>query len=308
MQKKILVVVLAGILATACLVVVIVRVLGPRGAPQDMGPASPKSIYEETSQLINRGDYASAIKNLTAIVEKYPDTERAEAALFALGSVYEKRGELLRAKEMLEKIVEKFSASGSVEKARSELDRVNIKILFSPLPDLDSITYEVKPGDSLSKIAKMYNTTVELLMKANNLKDGTIKAGRKLKVCTRKFSIAVDKAQNILTLKSDGKVLKTYQVATGINNSSPVGTFKIVNKVVDPVWYSQNAVVPAGSPKNILGSRWMGITQPGYGIHGSTDPSSIGKQATAGCVRMHNSDVEELYAIIPVGTEVVIQD
>jgi lipoprotein-anchoring transpeptidase ErfK/SrfK len=52
----------------------------------------------------------------------------------------------------------------------------------------------------------------------------------------------------------------------------------------------------------------MGISHPGYGIHGSTDPSSIGKQATAGCVRMHNRDVEELYAIVPVGTEVVIED
>ena len=52
----------------------------------------------------------------------------------------------------------------------------------------------------------------------------------------------------------------------------------------------------------------MGISQQGYGIHGTTDPASIGAQVTAGCVRMSNPEVEELYAIVPEGTEVVIVD
>ena len=66
------------------------------------------------------------------------------------------------------------------------------------------------------------------------------------------------------------------------------------------------AVVPPDSPKNILGSRWMGISEPGYGIHGTRDPDSIGQAVTAGCVRMLNEDVEELYAIVPIGTEIAI--
>ena len=52
----------------------------------------------------------------------------------------------------------------------------------------------------------------------------------------------------------------------------------------------------------------MGIDVPGYGIHGTTEPESIGYQATEGCVRMHNSDVEELFTIVPPGTEVIIVD
>lgn len=67
-------------------------------------------------------------------------------------------------------------------------------------------------------------------------------------------------------------------------------------------------MVPFGDPKNILGSRWMGISHPGYGIHGTTEPGSIGKNVTAGCVRLKNEDVEELYSIVPEGTEVVIVD
>ena len=67
-------------------------------------------------------------------------------------------------------------------------------------------------------------------------------------------------------------------------------------------------VIPADSPDNILGSRWMGFDLPGYGIHGTTEPESIGKSCTQGCVRMLNSEVEELYDIVPVGTEVTILD
>jgi lipoprotein-anchoring transpeptidase ErfK/SrfK len=66
--------------------------------------------------------------------------------------------------------------------------------------------------------------------------------------------------------------------------------------------------VPADSPKNILGSRWLGLSEKSYGIHGTTEPQSIGRQVTSGCVRMRNSDVEELYQIVPEGTEVVIID
>ncbi|MCX5714227.1 MAG: L,D-transpeptidase [Candidatus Omnitrophica bacterium] len=63
-----------------------------------------------------------------------------------------------------------------------------------------------------------------------------------------------------------------------------------------------------GSADNLLGTRWLGIDLPGYGIHGTVDPSSLGKQVTQGCVRMANSDAEELYSIVPTGTEVTIVD
>ena len=58
----------------------------------------------------------------------------------------------------------------------------------------------------------------------------------------------------------------------------------------------------------VLGTRWMGFDITGYGIHGTTEPDKIGQQVTAGCVRMRNEEVEELYTLIPVGTEVTIQD
>ncbi len=160
------------------------------------------------------------------------------------------------------------------------------------------------------KISRQFKTTPELIMKSNNLSNDRIAVGRKIKVWTAPFSIVVDKSQNTLLLKSAEEVIKTYVVSTGVNNSTPVGNFKIVNKIPNPPWFKPGAEkpIPASSPENILGSRWMGFDLSGYGIHGTTQPGSLGRQATQGCVRMSNSDVEEVYTIISVGTEVTIID
>ncbi|MCX5711312.1 MAG: L,D-transpeptidase family protein [Candidatus Omnitrophica bacterium] len=166
----------------------------------------------------------------------------------------------------------------------------------------------MKPGDTLTRIAREFKTTPELIAKSNNLTDSKIIPGRKIKVWSAPFSILVDKSQNTLTLKSDEEVIKVYIVSTGKNNSTPVGTYKITNKLVNPTWFKSGAVIPAGSTDNVLGTRWMGFDLAGYGIHGTTEPQNLGKQVTAGCVRLGNPDVEELYTIIPVGTEVTIVD
>ena len=209
---------------------------------------------------------------------------------------------------MYRTLLEKFPESPLVPKTQERLGNVNVSLLFSPIvTDLDT-TYEVKPGDSLGKIAKASHTTVEFLRRANGLKGDVIRPSQTLKVPKGHFSIVVDKSQNQLLLTEDNRFIKTYTVATGKDNSTPAGTFKIVNRLPNPVWYKQHAVVPPDSPENILGTRWLGIDKPGYGIHGSVDPEAMGKQVTAGCVRMRNPDVEELFDIVPVGTDVTIVD
>ena len=191
---------------------------------------------------------------------------------------------------------------------QKKLEAINIKLLFSPALTPRSMSYQIKPGDTLSKIAKTFNTTVELIKKSNGIPNDKILPGRDIKVWNAPFTILVDKSQNILILKTDEEVIKTYIVSTGTDNSTPVGNFKITTKLVNPTWFKAGAVVPADSPENILGSRWMGFNLAGYGIHGTTEPEELGKQVTHGCVRMSNSDVEELYTIVPIGTEVTIVD
>jgi len=230
------------------------------------------------------------------------------SSLVAAAKSLEMAGSLLEAKEAYQKLVNNFSNSGEVMNWQKKVESLNIKLLFSSAITERSILYEIKPGDTLTKIAKEYKTTTDLIMKSNNLSDDKILPGRKIKVWTAPFGIAVDKSQNILILKTDEEIIKTYIVSTGTNNSTPTGSFKIVNKLQNPSWYKAGAIVPPDSPENILGTRWLGFDSPGYGIHGTTDPQSLGRQVTKGCVRMSNTEVEELYTIVPVGTEVNIID
>jgi lipoprotein-anchoring transpeptidase ErfK/SrfK len=220
----------------------------------------------------------------------------------------ETKGNLEKARELYKKLVRDFVNSPRVGEWQNKVGDLNIKLLFSPAVTPGSIHYEIKSGDNLAKIAKKYNTTVELLKKSNNLSGDVIRVGRRLKVWTKPFNVVIDKSQNILFLKTDDEIFKTYTVSTGINNCTPTGNFNIVNKLVSPTWFKAGAIVPPESPDNILGSRWMGFDLEGYGIHGTTEEESLGKQITQGCIRMSNSDVEELFAILPTGTEVTIVD
>jgi lipoprotein-anchoring transpeptidase ErfK/SrfK len=240
---------------------------------------------------------------------KVTDASKEEVELFNAASRYAQSGDLLSAKDAYRKIIEKFPGSANTEKAQGALENMNIQIMASSIPTPDSISYEVKTGDTLAKIAKKFSTTQDLIMRSNNLKNAeVVPLGRRLKIHNEKMSMVVDKSMNILTLKSGENIVKTYRVATGINNCTPVGSFKIINKIVNPPWYTVGGVIPPDSPKNILGSRWLGLSAQGYGIHGTTEPQSIGNQVTSGCVRMKNAEVEELYALVPQGSEVVIVD
>jgi lipoprotein-anchoring transpeptidase ErfK/SrfK len=232
----------------------------------------------------------------------------SSVALSAQATGLLKKGDLLEAKPLYQRLISEFPSSPEIMNWGKKVEEINIKLLFSAILTPKSILYEVKPGDTLVKIAKEFKTTVDLIMKSNNLNDDKIFPGRKIKVWTAPFSIVVDKSQNTLILKSDEEIIKTYIVSTGLNNSTPVGNFNIINKLLNPTWFKAGAVVGPNSPENILGSRWLGFELPGYGIHGTTDPDNLGKQITQGCIRMSNSDVEELYTIVPTGTEVTILD
>ena len=112
-----------------------------------------------------------------------------------------------------------------------------------------------------------------------------------------------------LTLRylENDQVVKEYPVAVGKAPSpTPTGQYRVISKVVDPTWYPPGGgqPVPPG-PKNPLGGRWLGFA-PGYGIHGTNAPKSVGTLASLGCVRMHNRDVEELFRTVSLGTPVEV--
>ena len=98
-----------------------------------------------------------------------------------------------------------------------------------------------------------------------------------------------------LAVIEDGATVEVYDVAVGKPSTpSPVGTFTIVNRLANPTYYRPGVVIPAGD-RNPLGTRWMGLSEKGYGIHGTDQPGSIGYAKSHGCIRLRNVDVERLF-------------
>jgi hypothetical protein len=124
--------------------------------------------------------------------------------------------------------------------------------------------------------------------------------------------VVINKSYRILTIYVDNQIFKKLPIAVGKDVSdTPTGQFKFVSKFVDPRWGGGGYAEPiaGGDPSNPLGHRWIGISKGGggrYGVHGNASPYSIGTNASHGCVRMINSDVEEIYDYIEIGTPVWI--
>lgn len=127
--------------------------------------------------------------------------------------------------------------------------------------------------------------------------------------------VVADKASKTLYAYNGDKLVATYPTTVGSTATpSPTGTFKIVNKVKMP-WYKSTVksgdkkevfMLPPG-PNNPVGVVWMGLSKPSYGIHGSPVPEGISRQASAGCVRLTNWDVLEVYANIENGASVELK-
>ena len=192
------------------------------------------------------------------------------------------------------------------------LNELAMPLLASQRPMPEKVEHVVQSGDYLGKLAATYNTPVALIAKANNVQGANIRVGETLRLLdgnVHVFALTVSKTRNDLVVTLDGQFFKRYRVSTGENAKTPVGTYKIVDKIAQPAWHKPGGkAIPYGDPENLLGTHWLALDLPGYGLHGTWEPDSIGKQSSAGCVRLLNSDIEELYTILPKGTLVTITE
>jgi len=105
--------------------------------------------------------------------------------------------------------------------------------------------------------------------------------------------------RKLALIESDA--ITIYPVAVGAPVSpSPVGTFSVVTRVANPTYYKPGKVVGPGAA-NPIGTRWIGLSAKGYGIHGTDRPGSIGHAKSHGCIRLRNHDVEQLFARVRMG-------
>lgn len=160
--------------------------------------------------------------------------------------------------------------------------------------------HTVKPGETLNQISRDYRTPLAEILRANpNLNPNLIYPGQTIVIPglpapqTIPFQIDVSLGERKLRLFRDDVMLREYPIAVGrMLHETPRGDFIIINKAPNP-----------GGP---FGTMWMSLSKQHYGIHGTNDPSSIGKAVSRGCIRMYNHQVEELASLIPIGTLVTI--
>jgi lipoprotein-anchoring transpeptidase ErfK/SrfK len=104
-----------------------------------------------------------------------------------------------------------------------------------------------------------------------------------------------------LALLENDRIVSIYSIAVGAPVSpSPAGTFSVVNRVTNPTYYKRGKVVSPGA-RNPVGTRWIGLSAKGYGIHGTDKPRSIGFAKSHGCIRLRNEDVERLFEQLRAG-------
>ena len=232
------------------------------------------------------------------------------------------------ARESLTRILDN-SATTATDRlgAYEAINKVNAVLTFSErvfANDLFSKQYTVQEGDSLSNIRKSLHLDCEwrFLQRINHLAtERSIRVGQVLKTPTGAFHGEVHKSEfrlNIFQGDGPGRVMiASYPISLGEFNSTPIGAFSIRprSKLIDPEWRNPRTGqhFASNDPANPIGERWIGLKgiEPhnknfeGYGIHGTTDITSIGKQASMGCVRMLPQDVEVVYELLTEPNSVI---
>jgi len=215
---------------------------------------------------------------------------------------------LVEARGLLNQAMQRPLGRREARAVRQMLGMVNEELIFSAYVDENdpiADTYVLQPGDYLGKVAPRYDVPWRFIARINDIADvRRIRAGQRLKVIDGPFHAVVDKSAFRLDLYVEvggeplGMFVRSFEVGLGADDSTPLGRFivKRGSKLTNPEWTNPRTgeVYYADDPANPIGERWIGLrgideatkSMRGYGIHGTIDPESIGREASMGCIRM----------------------
>lgn len=281
---------------------------GPQLVPDVAQLAQPK----QTAQLVKFDDATTKPVAATKPVDG--------GSLLLDANKIRDDGDLITARDRVNAAIAAGSVQGSdLADAKAFVASLNDKIIFGTQKfpaDKFNKTWKVEPGTALVKLAKRFDVTAELLCRVNGLANpNKLKAGVTIKTIQGPFHLVVSKSAFTADLYlgdaggSAAMFVKTFKVGLGSDSSTPTGLWIVdTGKVQNPVYYSARGegVIGADDPKNPLGERWMplkgieggAIGQESYGIHGTIDPDSIGKNMSQGCIRLKHEDIVELYDLL----------
>jgi len=246
------------------------------------------------------------------------DAQRGRA-LVQSGRTALQRQELVTARAQLSEALACDLPLAERVQLKGDLTKLAQETVFSNriLPDDPFVApHVVQQGETLNGIARRYGITDDFLARINGITDkNRIRAGQRIKVVKGPFQVVVNKEQYTLEVYLDQTFVKQYPVGLGKEDGTPTGAWKVHTKLKNPQYYPPRGgqIILADDPENPLGERWIGLQgvegeavgQERYGIHGTTDPDSIGKSVSMGCIRLHNADVEELYDLVVEGKSTV---
>lgn len=235
-------------------------------------------------------------------------------------------GKLVEGRAALSEVL--LSATTNADDAeviRETLASVNARLVFSKdvvAGDPFSKLYTVEPGDRLVRLANDFNVPYRFIEQVNGIDAGKIRAGQKIKIVEGPFHAVIHKSDfrmDVFLSGADGKKIyvRSFLVGLGEQNSTPEGAFIIKpgGKVQGGGWTNPrtNETFAPGDPKNPIGKYWLALqgadprTQSvrGYGIHGTIQPESVGRQMSMGCIRLHDEDIEQVYKMLFEGKSTV---
>jgi len=181
------------------------------------------------------------------------------------------------------------------------------------------IVYEIKRRDTLLKIALKFDVSYMSIVRANKIKNpALVRSGDKIIIPKRMIfpkkipkGLLLNLPEYRLYVFSDTEVVKVYPICIGLTIWRTLqGKFKIRNKAINPSWHipeemADRLMIPqeivAPGDTNPLGDRWIGLSLPSTGIHGTIDTMSIGRSSSHGCIRLYPKDIHELFDMVQVG-------
>ncbi|HEX4124394.1 MAG TPA: L,D-transpeptidase family protein [Tepidisphaeraceae bacterium] len=211
--------------------------------------------------------------------------------------------------------------------ARKELSDINQVLIFSPLKSVNDPLaqgYKVQPGEHLATIAARHDVSWDLLATINHIDPRHLRSGSTIKVVNGPFFAVVTKSKFRMDIYLGGPggpgstFITSYPVGLGKDDSTPTGLWHVMpgEKIRHPIYYSPRGggVIAADDPKNPLGGYWIGLEgdqgqavgKTSYGIHGTIDPDSIGKQESMGCIRLHADDIAMVYQLLVEGKSKIL--
>ena len=288
-------------------------------------------LHQRRLKAAESGNQAAASRLAVRILKEFPDSdaarwihfERGRAALAEYRRLRWEKAGLVKAHEARRELTPALfltrADAAEKEGLREVLAELARVVLFSGrhVEGADFL-YTPKRGANLSSLCRTpfrsrgAYTSPGFVAAVNRMKSPrSLRAGEPSRVPTGRPSIIVVKSEYRLYFLYDGAYVRDFPVGLGRDDSTPESAFRVSNKQKKPDWYPSAGVrIPFGDPRNILGTRWLGFAKTesyrGYGIHGTTEPASIGKQDSSGCVRMLRADIERIYDWTPEGTLVTI--